>query len=41
VRSLKEDFFGIGRNLASKGPEQRFGRVRIIDQLGCILMKEG
>ena len=39
--SLEEDFFSIGRNLASEGLEQSLGRVRVIDQLGCILMKEG
>jgi hypothetical protein len=37
---LEEDFFGIGRNLASEGLEQSFGQVRVIDQLSSILMEE-
>jgi len=37
---LEEDFFNIGRNLASEGLEQNLGRVRVIDQLSRVLMKE-
>jgi len=37
---LEEDFFSIGRNLASEGLEQNFGQVRVIDQLSCVLMEE-
>jgi hypothetical protein len=39
--SLEEGFFDIGRNLISKGLEQGLGWVRIVDQLGCVLMKYG
>jgi hypothetical protein len=39
--SVEECFLGIGRDLASKGLEQSFGWVGIIDQLGCVLMKYG
>jgi len=38
---LEEDFFGIGRNLASEGLEQDFGWVGVINQLGRVLVKEG
>jgi len=37
---LEEDFFDIGWNLASESLEQNLGRVRVIDQLCRILMKE-
>ena len=37
---LEEDFFSIGRNLASEGLEQNLGRVRVIDQLSRVLMEE-
>jgi len=37
---LEEDFFGIGRNLASEGFEQSLGRIRVIDQLSRDLMEE-
>jgi len=41
MRSLEEDFFNIGRDLASEGLEQNFGWVRVIDQLSRVLMEEG
>jgi hypothetical protein len=37
---LEENFFSIGGNLASLGLEQSLGRVRVIDQLGRVLMEE-
>jgi hypothetical protein len=40
MRSLEENFFGVGRNLASEGLEQNLGWVRVIDQLSRVLMKE-
>jgi len=39
VCSLKQDFFYIGWDLASKGLEQSFGWIRVIDQLGSILVQ--
>jgi len=41
VCSLEKDLFGIGRNLASKSFKQSLGWIGVIDQLGCILMKQG
>jgi len=38
---LEEDFFGIGRNLASEGFEQNLGWVGVINQPGRVLVKEG
>jgi len=40
VCSLKQDFFCIGWDLASKGLKQGFGWVRVIDQLSGILMQQ-
>jgi hypothetical protein len=37
---LEKDFFDIGWNLTTKGLKQSFGWVRIINQLGSILMKQ-
>jgi len=37
---LEEDFFDIGRNLASERLEQNFGWVRVVDQLSRVLMEE-
>jgi hypothetical protein len=39
VCSLKQDFFYIGWDLASKRLEQSFGRIRVIDHLGNILVQ--
>jgi len=39
--SLEKNFFGIGWNLTAKGLEQSFGWIRIINQLGSILMQQG
>ena len=39
VCNLKQDFFYIGLDLASKGLEQSFGWIRFIDQLGSILVQ--
>ena len=41
VNSLEENLLGIGRNLASESLEQGLGRIRVVDQLGRVLMKEG
>jgi len=38
---LEEDFFDIGWDLASENPEQNHGWVGVINQLCCVLMKEG
>jgi len=41
VCSLEEDLFGVGRDLASKSFKQGLGWVGVINQLSCILMKQG
>jgi len=41
MSSMKENLFGIGWNLTTKGLKQSFGWVRIINQLGSILMEQG
>jgi len=41
VSSLEEDLLGIGRNLACESLEQGLSWIRVINQLGRILMKEG
>jgi len=39
--SFEKDLLGISRNLASQSFEQSLGWIGIINQLGCILMKQG
>jgi len=39
VCSFKQSFFCIGSDLASKGLKQSFSWVRVIDQLGSILVQ--
>jgi hypothetical protein len=41
VCSFEKDFFGVGRDLASKSLKQSLGWIGVIDQLSCILMKQG
>jgi hypothetical protein len=41
VCSLKKDFLGIGKDLTSESLEQGLGRIGVVDQLSCVLMKEG
>jgi len=41
VCSLEENLLGIGGDLASKNFEQSLGWIGVINQLGCILMKQG
>jgi len=41
VCSLEEDLLGIGRDLASESFKQSLGWIGVINQLGCILMKQG
>jgi hypothetical protein len=40
MSGLEQDFFNIGWDLASESSEQGLGRVGIINQLRCVLVKE-
>jgi hypothetical protein len=40
MSGLEQDFFDVGRDLASESSEQGLGRVGVIDQMRCILVKE-
>jgi len=39
VCSLEEDLLDIGRDLASESFKQSLGWIRVVNQLGCILMQ--
>ena len=41
VCSLKKSLLDIGRDLASESFKQSLGWIGVINQLGCILMKQG
>jgi len=41
VYSLEENLLGIGRDLASESLEQNLSWIEVINQLSCILMKQG
>jgi len=39
--SLEEDLLGMGRDLTSESLEQSLSWIGVINQLSCILMKQG
>ena len=41
VCTLEEDLLGITRDLASESFKRSLGWIGVINQLGCILMKQG
>ena len=40
VSGLEQDFFNIGWDLTSESSEQGLGRVGIVNQLRCVLVKK-